>query len=114
VLFDPHILTNAIVVMMMVMAVFAPSVMAVDPMMAMLRPMAGHPDHFPFAIPVTSAMAVVWPVADFDAKSLRLDGRPESEARRDRNEQQYFLNHINKSDCEMPQVAPEEIRSVTT
>jgi hypothetical protein len=102
--FDPHVVTNAIVVMT-VMAVNASVVMAVDPMMAMLRPMAGHPDHFPFSVPVTRAMAVIWPVTDFDAQSLRLEGAPESEARRDRHEQQYFLNHINESDREPPRVA---------
>jgi hypothetical protein len=62
---DPHVLTNAIVVMMVPM--FAAPVMAVDPMMAMFRPMAGDPHHFPIAIPVTWAMAVIWPVTDFDA-----------------------------------------------
>jgi len=92
-LFDPHVFTNAIVVMMV--AMFAAPIMAVDPMMAMLRPMAGHPDHFPVTLIVTRAMAVVWLVADFDVDSLRLDGGPESEARRDRREEQYLLNHIN-------------------
>ena len=81
---DPHVLTNAIVVM--VMPMFAAPVMAVDPMMTMLRPMAGHPDHFPIAIPVAWAMAVIWPVTDFDAERCGLSGRPESEARRDRHE----------------------------
>jgi hypothetical protein len=108
VLFDSHVFTNATVVMPMVVAMLAPTVMAVDPMMAMLRPMAGHPDHLPFAIPVMRAVAVVWPVADFDAKSLRLNGGPESEARRDSYEQQYFLNHITESVCETLQVAPAE------
>lgn len=46
--FDPRVFTNAIVVMMVV-AMDAAFVMTVDPMMAMLRPMAGHPDHFPLA-----------------------------------------------------------------
>ncbi len=64
-LFDADILTHAIIMMMM--AVFATAVMAVDPMVAVLRPMAGHPNHFPIAVPITVAMAVVWLVTDFDA-----------------------------------------------
>ena len=84
---DPHVLTNAIIVMMMP-AMLASLVMAVDPMMAVLGPMAWHPDHFPFTRPVTRTMAVVWPVADFDADPCRLRRGPESEADRDRREQQ--------------------------
>lgn len=83
--FDPHVLTNAIVVMP---AMFATIVMTVDPMVAVLGPMARHPDHFPFTVPVTRTMAVIWPVTDFDAKPCRLRGGPESEARRDGREQQ--------------------------
>ena len=73
---------------MMVMAVFAASVMAVDPMMTMLRPMAGNPDHFIFTLPVTRAMTVVRPVTEFDMKSrFCRKGGPESEARHEqRNE----------------------------
>ena len=62
VLFDSHVFTNAIVLVV----VFAPFVMAVDPMVT-VRPMAGHPDHFPIAFPVARAMAVIWLVTDFDA-----------------------------------------------
>ena len=73
--------------------VFATDVMTVDPTMTP-RPMAGHPDHFPVTIPVVRPMAVIWPVADFDAKPCRLNGGPESEARNaNRHEQQCFLNH---------------------
>ena len=80
------LLLVAIVVMMMAMLTAA--IMPVDPMMTVLRPMAGDPDHLVFAFPVTRAMAVVWPVTEFDANSLRLDGAPESEARHaDRHEQ---------------------------
>ena len=62
-LFDSHVFTNAIVMVV----VFAAFVMAVDPMVTVLRPMAGHPDHFPIAFPVAWAMAVIWLVTDFDA-----------------------------------------------
>lgn len=82
---DPHVLTNALVVMP---AMFATLVMSVNPMVAVVGPMARHPDHFPFPAPVTWTMAVVWPVTDFDAYPCRLRGGPESEADRDCGEQQ--------------------------
>jgi hypothetical protein len=63
------------------MAMFAPDIMAVNPMMTVLRPMARHPHHFPFATPVARAMAVIGTVTEFDSKSLRLNGTPESETR---------------------------------
>ena len=76
------------IVVTMVVTMFTSPVMAVDPMMTVLRPMAWNPDHFIFTLPVTRAMAVVWPVTEFDSNSLRLDGAPESEARQaDRREQ---------------------------
>jgi hypothetical protein len=86
---------DAIVVM--VPAMFAADVMSMNPMMTVVRPMAWNPNHFIFALPVTRAMAVVWLVTEFDAKSrLCRKGGPESEARYDeRNEQCCFLNHIN-------------------
>jgi len=73
----------------MMVAVFAASVMAVDPMMTVLRPMAGYPDHFIFALPVTRAMAIVWPVTDFDANPCRLDGGPQSGARNSNRDEQH-------------------------
>ena len=80
----------------MMVPMFSTHVMTMDPMMAVLRPMAGHPNHFVFAVPVTRTVAVVRPVTDFDANPCRFNSGPESEARRDRHEQQYFLNHINQ------------------
>ena len=62
-------------------AMFAPDVMAVDPSLMVVRPMARHPDHLVVASPVMRAMAVVWPVTEFNSNPLRLDGAPESEAR---------------------------------
>jgi hypothetical protein len=68
-------------------AVFAPAIMTMDPMVTVVRPMAGHPNHFVIAFPVTRPMAVEGPVTEFDANPLRLDGAPESEARNaDRHE----------------------------
>ena len=93
---EPNIRADA-VVMAMVAAMLPTDIMAVDPMMTVVGPMARHPDHFPFAVPVTRPMAVIWPVTDFDAKSrLSLENGPESKTRYDeRNEQSCFLNHIN-------------------
>ena len=75
-------------IIVMMVAMFAAAVMTVDPMMAMLRPMTGNPDHFVVAFPVTRTVTVVWPVTDFDANPCRLDGGPQSDARDgNRNEQ---------------------------
>jgi hypothetical protein len=84
VFFDPHVVTDAIIVMM---PMFAAAVMTVDPMMAMLRPMTGHPYHFVVTAPVTRAVAVVRPITNFDANPCRLSDGPESEARAQRHEQ---------------------------
>ena len=85
--FDPNIRPHLVVVTMV--AVFATAVMAVDPMMTVLGPMARHPDHFIITRPVTRAVRIVRPVTDFDVKSrLSLEDGPESEARRDSREQQ--------------------------
>lgn len=77
-----------VIVVMMVVAMFAPPVMTVDPMVTVLGPMARNPDHFIVALPVTRAMTVVWLVTEFDAKSCVCRKRgPESEARHEqRNE----------------------------
>ena len=97
------------VIVMMMMTMFAPHVMTVDPMVSVLRPMARHPDHFVFAFPVTRTMTVVRPVTDFDAKSLRLRGGPESEARdHNRDEQQDFVNQLTNSDQGPLEVPPEK------
>jgi hypothetical protein len=86
---DPNVSPDIIVVAMVMRAVFATAIMAVDPMMTVLGPMARHPDHFIVALPVTRAMRVVWVVTDFDVKSrLSRECGPENEARRDRREQQ--------------------------
>ena len=75
-------------IVMMMVTMFAAAVMAVDPMMTVLRPMAWNPDHFIFALPIARAMAVVRPVAEFDVNSRRCrTGGPEIESRHDeRNE----------------------------
>ena len=75
-------------IVVMVPTMFAANVMSVDPMMVVLRPMAWNPDHFIFTLPVTRAMTVVGPVAEFDVNSRRCrTGGPEIEPRHDeRNE----------------------------
>lgn len=69
------------VIAIVMMPAFAPDIMTVDPMMTVIRPMAWHPHHFVFTRPVARAMTVVWPVTEFDSKSLRLNDAPESKAR---------------------------------
>ncbi len=59
-----------IFVMMVVVAMFAAGVMAVDPGAVMVGPMACDPDHFIVARPIAGAMGVVRPVADLYAKAL--------------------------------------------
>jgi hypothetical protein len=82
---------------MMMVAMFAAAIMAVNPVMTVLGPMARHPDHFVVTLPVTRSMAVIWTVTDFDVKSRVSPKRgPESEARRDGREQQCFVNHIKQ------------------
>ena len=70
------------VIVIMVVPMFAPAVMTVDPMMTVLGPMAWNPDHFVITLPVTRTMGVVRMVTDFDVKSrFCREGGPESEAR---------------------------------
>ena len=49
-----------------VVTVISPSVMAVDPMMAVMRPVTGHPDQLMFPFPITGAMSVIRPIANLD------------------------------------------------
>jgi hypothetical protein len=69
-------------------AVLATDVMTVDPLLAVMRPMTWNPSHFPIARPIARAMAVIRPVAYFDAEALRRDGSRKNDAGgRDRGEQ---------------------------
>lgn len=89
---EPDVGVNAVI--MAIMPMFAADVVAVNPMMMILRPMAGHPDHLIITGPIAGAMGVVRPVADFDADPCRLGSGPESKARgADRGEQQCFHIH---------------------
>ena len=74
------------------MTVLDAVVMTVDPMMTVLGPMALNPDHFVVTLPITVAVAVKWPIAQFNTEA-RLDDSRENNARRgNRDEQQCFLN----------------------
>jgi len=82
-------------VVMMVM-VFTPSVVAVNPVMAVFTPMAGNPNHLPVAVPVTFAVGVIRAIANLDPNLGGLHDRRQRQTRRDRgNKQKLFLCHIN-------------------
>lgn len=71
----PAIIVSLVMVAVPVMpAVFPADVMAVNPCLAVVGPMAGDPNHFIFARPIVSAMAVIRPVAYLNAKALRSRG----------------------------------------
>jgi type III secretory pathway component EscT len=55
-------------------AMFSADVMAVNPCLVVVGPMAADPNHFIFACPIASAMAVIRPVAYLNAKALRSRG----------------------------------------
>ena len=57
-------------VVAVVVTMFAADVMAMNPSLVVVRPMAGNPNHFPVARPIASAMAVIGPVPDFNAEAL--------------------------------------------
>jgi hypothetical protein len=54
-----------IVVIVMMVMVFTLSVVAVNPMMTVFRPVARDPDHLPITFPVPFTMGVIGTVADF-------------------------------------------------
>lgn len=88
------VIVVVIIVMMMVVAMLAADVMTMDPMVAMLGPMARDPSHFPIVIPVGGTMIVIWPIPDFDVESLGPDRSWDNKAHGDdRHQQQCFLNH---------------------
>ena len=76
------VIVAVVAAVLFVAAMFAATVVAVDPMMSVLGPMAGLPNHFEVVVPVTRAMIVECPVTQFDPNSFRLNGGPESKTRR--------------------------------
>jgi hypothetical protein len=83
------IMTVVVPIIIVVMtSILAAGVMAVNPLPAVVGPMARDPNHFPVACPITGAMAVIWPVAYLNAEALRRKGSRENDARgRERGEQ---------------------------
>ena len=69
------IVVSVIVPIMMALpimpAVLATDVMTVDPVPAVIGPMARDPNHFPVARPIAGTMAVIGPIAYFNAEALR-------------------------------------------
>jgi hypothetical protein len=61
-------------IMVMIPAMFSADVVAVNPLMVVVGPMAGDPNHFIFPTVVVWAMAVIRPVAYLNAKALRSRG----------------------------------------
>ena len=83
-----------IVVAITVVAVLAADVMTMDPMVAVLGPMARGPSHFPIVVPVSGAVGVIPSITDFDIEALRPDGCRENKAHcDDRDGQECFLSH---------------------
>jgi len=84
----PIIIPVVMAIPVVVAAVFAADVMTVDPVVAVIGPMARDPNHLPIARPVAGAMAVIGPVAYFDAEALCRNGSRENDAGdRERGEQ---------------------------
>ena len=81
-----------IIMVVVVASILAADVMAVNPMAAVVGPMARDPNHFPVACPITGAMAVIWPVAYLNAEALSADsGCRNKNAGRDQGDDQKFV-----------------------
>jgi hypothetical protein len=79
-------------VMAMMPAMFPTDVGAVNPMTPLV--VAGDPNHFPVACPVTGAMGVVRPVANRDAEALSLSGdRKKNAGPKQGDEQKFVFDH---------------------
>jgi hypothetical protein len=96
--FPSELVTIALVMIValivMMVAVFTANVMAMDPLMVVIGPMAPHPNHFVVARPIARAVAVVRPVADLNAKALRSrSGRKKNTGRNCGDQQKFFRNH---------------------
>jgi len=68
------IILSLIMVAVPVTAMFSADVVAVNPLMVVVGPMAGDPNHFIFPTVVAWAMTVIRPVAYLNAKALRSRG----------------------------------------
>jgi len=74
----------------MVAGMFAPHVMAMDPVVMVFRPMAGHPDHFIVSIPIAGSVIVIRAVPYFDV-DLRLRDCRENETYSQRGYEDQFV-----------------------
>jgi hypothetical protein len=63
-----------VLIMMMIPAMFSANVVAVDPLMVVVGPMAADPNHFIVAAIIARAVAVIRPVTDLNAEALRSRG----------------------------------------
>jgi hypothetical protein len=90
------IITSVVIVIpMVVAAMFAADVMAVNPLLVVVGPMAGDPNHFPVARPVASAMAIIGTVPYFNAEALCRNRSRENDAGgRNCPKQKFFRNHM--------------------
>jgi len=61
--------------------VFAADIMTVDPVVMVLGPMAGHPDHFIFPLPIAGTMVIIGPISNFDPEFLCRKSGWENDAR---------------------------------
>jgi hypothetical protein len=98
-MFAVIVMVIIVVIIMMpivVPAMFAADIMAVNPVPVGTVPW--NPNHFPVACPIAGAMVVIRPIAYFDAKALRSNGgRQKNTGRADSDEQKFFRNHVTDS-----------------
>jgi hypothetical protein len=90
------IIAAVVVAIHIVMATMFPAdVMAVDPLPAVVGPMARDPNHFPIACPIAGTMAVIGPIAYLNAKTLRANRacRNKNAGRNQGDEQKFVFNH---------------------
>jgi hypothetical protein len=83
----------AIVVSIIMAAVFPANILAVNPMVP-ARHVARDPDHFIVIVPIALAMVVEWSVANLDLDAIRSNGGRNKNARRNNDsEQKFVFNH---------------------
>jgi hypothetical protein len=68
------IIVSLVMVAVPIPAMFPADVVAVNPCLVVVGPMAGDPNHFIIATPVVWPVAVIRPVAYLNAKALRSRG----------------------------------------
>ncbi|HTE93706.1 MAG TPA: hypothetical protein VK678_09380 [Bradyrhizobium sp.] len=73
----------------------AADVVAVNPLSAVVGPVARDPNHFPVARPIAGTMAVIRPIAYLNAETLRTNRacRNKNAGRNQGDEQKFVFNH---------------------